>query len=90
MKKSEITFKHWSFVFFITVLLLNILVVFLYDSLQLLIIGLLATFFLVLGTIFGVVSYVKKEKNDYKKHIGLIGNLTLLVLDILYTFIGDV
>lgn len=90
MKKSEATFKHWSFVFFITVLVLNILFIFLHDSLQLLVIGLLSTFFLALGTILGFISFLRREKNDYKKYIGFIGNLILLVLGIAHSFLSNV
>ncbi len=76
-------FKNWSFRLFIYVILLNILVVFLYDPTQLLSIGLLATVILILGLIFGIMSFVNKEQSDYKKYIGFIGNLILLVIGIL-------
>lgn len=49
----------------------------------------------VLGLILGIISYVKKEQNDYKKIIGSIGNLiSVLILSIMnlliFEFIGYV
>lgn len=32
---------------------------------------------IILGAVFGILSVLKKENNDYKKYVGLIGNLVL-------------
>lgn len=85
------TYKQWSFNFFITVILLNILVgilvvkstIFVSYELQITIIGMMATFFLIAGVILGIMSYVKKENSDYKKKIGLFGNIFFLLLGII-------
>jgi hypothetical protein len=82
-------FKNWSFKLFIYVLILNFIIIFLYHPTQLLLFGLLATVCLCIGVIFGIVSFVKKEQRDYKKLLGLFGNLALLIFGIINTFLEN-
>ncbi|MFP4845888.1 hypothetical protein [Winogradskyella sp. PE311] len=88
-------YKHWSFVFFATAVILNLLVAYFaikttnyigYDH-HIFVFGLKSYFFATVGTILGVLSFIKKEKNDYKKYIGLMGNGILLISSIIANLI---
>jgi uncharacterized membrane protein YccC len=82
-------FKNWAFKLFIYTLILNFIVIFLHHPTQLFLFGLLATCILIIGVVFGIISFVKKEQRDYKKLIGLFGNLALLIFSTVYTFLEN-
>ncbi len=91
-------YKNWAFKFFIYTIILNIIVAFLVFqstifndySTQIIICSLICTATLILGIIFGIISYKRKEENDFKKKLGLYGNIAILVLSILLQFLGNV
>ncbi len=41
---------------------------------------LLYHFSIVLGLVFGIISFIKKEDTDYKTYIGFIGNIILFII----------
>lgn len=91
-------YKKWAFKFFIYTIVLNIIVAYLVIqsnifndySTQLLICIVLSNIVLILGIIFGVISYKKKEGNDIKKKFGLFGNLAILLLSIVLQTLENV
>ena len=91
MNKSESTLKHWSFVFFITAVCLNIIIsilvvkttLFLSFGLPIAIFSLMTFGFSVIGIVVGAISIIKKENNDYKQLFGVLGNAALLIIGII-------
>ena len=91
-------YKNWACKFFIYTIILNIIVAYLvvqytmfYNySMQIIICAILSTVLLVLGIIFGIISYKKKEENDLKKKLGLYGNLAILIFSITIQVFGNV
>ena len=90
------SYKQWAFNFFITVICLNIIVAILiakttfvknYDF-QINVFGLMSAFFLVSGIILGILSFKNKEKKDFKKLLGLYGNLVILFLNLVLPIIA--
>lgn len=85
------TYKHWSFVFFITALCLNILAAyfivkttyFINYANHILTFSIMAQCFTFSGIILGILSFSKKEFGDYKKYIGLFGNIVLILLGVI-------
>lgn len=59
-------------------------------ELQISIFGLMATFFVITGIILGIISYVKKEPDNFEKKFGLFGNLSILIFGIISTLFFDV
>ena len=72
-------YKNWSYKFFIYTIILNIIVAFLVIqstvfnnyAQQINVCAIISAVFLILGIIFGIISYNKKEETDYKKKLGL-------------------
>ncbi|MFC0604431.1 hypothetical protein [Winogradskyella pulchriflava] len=91
-------YKHWSFVFFITAIILNILVsyfaikstFFISYPNHIIVFSFMALGFTLLGIILGILSYVKNETGDYKKYIGLFGNTILILLGIFGNLVSNV
>ncbi len=87
-------YKNWAFRLFVYTVILNVLVmimviqssIFNPFTLQILVLSLLATLTCFTGIVFGIISYAKKEETDYKKRVGLIGNLIILFSGIILSF----
>lgn len=81
-------YKTWAFRLFVYVVIANILVayfviqstVFSDYTRPLVFLGFTATAFTIIGIILGVISFSKKEKNDYQKYLGLFGNVFFLLM----------
>ncbi len=90
------SYKQWAFNFFITVICLNIIVAILIVkatfvknyAFQIDVFGVMSAFFLVSGIILGILSFKNKEKKDFKKLLGLYGNLVILLLNLVLPIIA--
>ena len=90
-------YKKWAYKCFIYVVILNILIAFLtlqstpFKSYALaIIIGAIAAFVInLIGIILGIVSYARNEAGDFKKILGLWGNIGFLVLGFLLQTFGN-
>ena len=91
-------YKKWPYKFFLYTVILNIIVAFIVFqstifkiySIQIMISAIAASMFLILGLSFGILAYRKKETNDFKKNLGLFGNLGILILTIIIQVLGNV
>ena len=91
-------YKKWAYKFFIYTIILNIIVAFLVinstmfntHSLQIMICAITSSLFLLLGLTFGIISYKKKELNDFHKKLGLYGNLGILFFSIIIQILSNV
>ena len=86
-------YKKWSFKLFIYVIILTCVIVYMvintasFNHVPLLpFASYLVTILAILGTIFGVISFQKKEATDYKKMIGLFGNMAILLSNYIILF----
>ena len=94
---KHLTYKDWSFLFLIFVIILNIVVAFWivfhlttadieYEkafSLRILILGVASTIFFLDGSILTILNIVKKESKDYKYYFSVIGYPVFLLVSLL-------
>ncbi len=99
---KHISFSSWALLFFSFVIFTNIVIYFWGTSYRLnlgdieyekaiayrfLILNLTATFFLIVGFIFTIISVVKKEKKDTKYYINLYGYPAFIIIGIILSFL---